>query len=92
MTFNEMGRREMSKGWIVAVAPKRQEAPEFFAPLSYGRDKEVSPELLLMRGRATVFETQVQAWKAAQETCIKAEEDGAEWPSKYSFALIEVTE
>lgn len=80
----------MRKGWFIAVAPKRQDFPEFFAPLSYGRDKEVSPELLLMRGRASVFATQTEAWAAAKDTCTLAEADGATWPSKYSFVAIEV--
>lgn len=79
----------MSKGWFVAVA-RKSDSPEFFAPLSYGRGKEPSPDMLLMRGRATIFPTEIAAWKAAEETCIKASDEGDKWPGKYVFALIEV--
>lgn len=82
----------MKKGWFIAVAPKRQEAPEFFAPLSYGHGKEPSHDMLLMRGRASVFPTQAEAWAAAKDTCVRAESEGATWPTKYSFVAIEVTE
>ena len=82
----------MSKGWFIALAPKRQEFPEFFAPLSYGKGMEPAHDMLLMRGRASVFSTQAEAWAAAKDTCTRAESEGATWPSKYSFVAIEVTE
>lgn len=80
----------MSKGWFIAVAPNCQEFPEFFSPLSYGRGNEPAHDMLLMRGRAFVFSTQAEAWAAAKDTCTRAEADGATWPSKYSFVVIEV--
>lgn len=82
----------MSKGWFIAIAPKRQEAPEFFAPLSYGKGREPAHDMLLMRGRASVFPTEFEAWAAAKDTCTRVEDEGDTWPSKYSFVAIEVTE
>lgn len=34
-------------GYIVMSAPLRKEAPEWFAPLAYGKDGEIAPDQLL---------------------------------------------
>ena len=36
-------------GYIVMSAPLRKEAPEWFAPLSYGKDGDIAPDQLLRR-------------------------------------------
>ena len=66
-------------GYIVMSAKLRRqgagyERPEFFAPLSYGRDGEPSPEQLLRRDRATVFDNRAAA-SAAINATIKAATD-----------------
>ena len=60
-------------GYIVMSAPLRKEAPEWFAPLSYGKDGEIAPDQLLRRGgRATMFETPAAANAAIRATLAKA--------------------
>ncbi len=81
-------------GYIVMSAKLRRqgagyERPEFFAPLSYGRDGEPSPEQLLRRDRATVFESRTEASTAIHATIKQAIEEGATWPKKYAIYLIE---
>ena len=81
-------------GYIVMSAKLRRqgasyERPEFFAPLSYGRDGEPSPEQLLRRDRATVFDNRAAASAAIHATIKAATDEGATWPRKYAIYLIE---
>lgn len=81
-------------GYIAMSAKLRRqgagyEMPEFFAPLSYGRDGEPSPEQLLRRDRATVFESRTAASAAIHATIKAATDDGATWPKRYAIYLIE---
>lgn len=59
------------------------------AVLSYGREHEPSPELLLDRDRATIFDTQDDAENALKTSLIQAEKAGATWTKKYSYQFIE---
>lgn len=78
-------------GYIVMSAPLRKEAPEWFAPLSYGKDGEIAPDQLLRRGgRATMFETPAAANTAIRDTLAKARADGDKWPDKYGIYLLTV--
>jgi len=81
-------------GYIAMSAKLRRqgpgcERPEFFAPLSYGRDGEPSPEQLLRRDRATVFESRTAASTAIHATIKAATDEGATWPKRYAIYLIE---
>lgn len=81
-------------GYIVMSAKLRRqgasyERPEFFAPLSYGRDGEPLPEQLLRRDRATVFDNRAAASAAIHATIKAATDEGATWPRKYAIYLIE---
>lgn len=77
-------------GYIVMSAPIRQEAPEYAAPLSYGRATEVAHDQLLRRGRATLFTTLREAMDAMTATINKAKADGDPWPKKFQYLFIEV--
>ena len=77
-------------GYIAMSARKSKEATEFFAPLSYGRNKEPAHDQLLRRGRATMFATEREAWAALEKTLKQATDEGAPWPKKYQYAIIEV--
>lgn len=78
-------------GYIVMSAPLRKKAPEWFAPLAYGRDGEIAPDQLLRRGgRATMFETPAAANAAIRATLAKARADGDKWPEKYGIYLLMV--
>ena len=90
-TAPTMNRKETEMGYIVMSAPLRKEAPEWFAPLSYGKDGEIAPDQLLRRGgRATMFETPAAANAAIRATLKKARADGDKWPNKYGIYLITV--
>jgi hypothetical protein len=82
-------------GYIVMSAKLRRkgsyyERPEFYAPLSYGKDDEPSPEQLLRRGRATMFANRSEASAAIRATIKVATNEGATWPKQYGIYLIEV--
>jgi hypothetical protein len=84
-------------GWIVMSTKLRKkgkyyERPEFYAPLSYGRDGEPSPELLLSRDRATVFSSRTEAIAAIKATIKQSLDEGATWPKKYAIYTIETDE
>jgi len=81
-------------GYIVMSTKLRRqgnsyERPEFYAPLSYGRDGEPSPDQLLRRDRATVFKSRTEARAAMHATIKQALDEGATWPKKYAIYLIE---
>lgn len=76
--------------YIVMCARMSKEAPQFFAPMSYGRGNELAHAMLLRRGRATLFSTEVEAWSALRETLYQAKTDGDKWPAKFQYAIIEV--
>jgi len=81
-------------GYIVMSTKLRRQGnsyqqPEFYAPLSYGRDGEPSPEQLLRRDRATVFKSRTEASAAMHATIKQALDEGATWPNKYAIYLIE---
>ena len=77
-------------GYIAMSAKKSKETPEFFAPLSYGRGNEPAHNMLLRRGRATMFATEAEAWRMLEGTLRQAKKDGDEWPEKFQYTIIEV--
>ena len=77
--------------YIVMSAPLRKQAPEWFAPLAYGKDGEPAPEQLLRRGgRATAFKSPAEANRAIRATLAKARADGDKWPDNYGLYLLTV--
>jgi len=58
--------------------------------LSYGHKGEPFPELLLRRGRATMFSTSMQADIALHKTLNEETKRGKTWPSKFKFKFIPV--
>ena len=77
-------------GYIVMLAKKSKRSAEFFTPMSYGRDEEPAHDQLLRRGRATLFTFEQEAWDALKATLKQATKEGAEWPKKFQYAVIEV--
>ena len=79
-------------GYICMVAPKKKDVtPEYWAPLSYAdHPNQPGQDMLLRRGSATMFVTQQQAWDALKDTLIRSEAEGASWPGKSTFTVIEV--
>jgi len=58
--------------------------------LSYGHDGEPSPELLLRRGRATLFATGAEAEDALTKTLQASTKNGDTWPTKFIFKIVAV--
>ena len=58
--------------------------------LSYGRADEPSPELLLRRGRATLFATGSEAEAALTTTIKESIKNGDQWPNKFKYKIVTV--
>lgn len=58
--------------------------------LSYGHKGEPFPELLLRRGRATMFSTSMQANIALFKTLEEEAKNGKTWPSLFKFKFVAV--
>lgn len=64
--------------------------PPCLDPLSYGRDGEPEPHLLLRRGRVSVFEDKEAAQAAMEATVIGLRELKAfDWLVQFDFVLLE---
>lgn len=75
--------------YIVMCSRKSIATMDWFAPLSYGRGKEPAPDQLLMRGRATLFDSERKAMEALQESLLKAKESGGTWMEKHIYSVVE---
>ncbi len=75
-------------GYIVVCHEKKNNSPEFFDVLSYGKINEMHPSRLLRRNMATVFESRDDAFKALEKTLKECEKDGSTWQNKFFFSLI----
>ena len=58
--------------------------------LSFGHSDEPSPELLLRRGRATLFATGAEAEAALTKTIQESIKNGDQWPGKYRYKIVSV--
>lgn len=58
--------------------------------MSYGYPNEPDPELLLRRGRATLFATGAEAEAALTKTLRTCTELGHLWPKKYRYLIVTV--
>ena len=85
-----MSKKREVAGWVVMLAEKGE--PDFMAPMAYGDPDRhpYSDELLRDRG-LTLFPTKESAREALEDTLRRAEEKGAEWPSRYAYSFVEVS-
>ena len=58
--------------------------------LSYGHADEPSPELLLRRGRATLFASGAEAEAALTTTIKESIKNGDQWPGKFKYKIVTV--
>ena len=79
----------MMKSYIVTCSKKSIATLEWSAPMSYGRGTEPAPDQLLMRGRATLFATEREAFDALQASLLKAKASGGTWVEKHTYSVIE---
>ena len=79
----------MKIGSIVLIESKKS-SDKVAETLSYGHPNEPSPDLLLRRDRATLFETEAQARAALTSTLQICTKNGHEWPKKFIFKIVSV--
>ena len=58
-------------------------------PLSYGRDGEPEPHLLLRRGRVSLFIDKDTAWNALTATKANARLRGYSWSDSFDYLILE---
>ena len=58
-------------------------------PLSYGRDGEPEPHLLLRRGRVQLFVDKPTAENHLKVSVVSALAESAEWPKQFDFLILE---
>lgn len=75
--------------YIVMCSKKSIATMDWFAPMSYGRGNEPAPEQLLMRGRATLFDSEREAMDALQVSLLSAKESGGTWMGKHNYSVVE---
>ena len=75
--------------YTVMCSKKSIATADWFAPMSYGKGTEPSPEQLLMRGRATLFDSQQEAFDALGVTLKQAKAEGHNWPEKHTYSIVE---
>jgi len=75
--------------YIVMCGKKSIATTDWFAPMSYGRGTEPDPDQLLMRGRATLFDSEREAMDALQTSLVKSKADGGTWVEKHTYSVVE---
>lgn len=76
--------------YIIMMTRKDFKQPAFkhlAEPMSYGRDGDIAPDRLLVRNRATLFESEDSAREALRKT-LEAESENP-WPHENYFTIIE---
>jgi hypothetical protein len=58
-------------------------------PLSYGRDEDPTPHLLLRRGRVSLFASRAAATDAIHATLSDDAVRDCDWARKWSFVVLE---
>ena len=58
-------------------------------PLSYGREGEPEPHLLLRRGRVQLFASEAEAQNRLHVTIENALAADAKWPHEFGFVILE---
>ena len=75
--------------YTVMCSKKSSDTRDWFAPMSYGRGNEPAQDQLLMRGRATLFDSEREAMEALQVSLLKAKESGGTWMGKHNYSVVE---
>ena len=75
--------------YIVMCSKKSIATTDWFASMSYGRGTEPAPKQLLMRGRATLFDSQREAFDALEVSLAKSKADGGTWVEKHTYVVVE---
>jgi len=84
-----MGAEMKTVGYIILIEAKATQDKTSEA-MSYGYPNETDSEMLLRRGRATLFESYEEAEQALKETLLAATAQNSKWPEKFIYKIVSV--
>ena len=84
-----MGAEMKTVGYIILIEAKAMQDKTSEA-MSYGHTNETDSEMLLRRGRATLFESYEEAEQALKETLLAATAQNSKWPEKFIYKIVPV--
>ena len=76
-------------GYIILIEAKATQDKTSEA-MSYGHTNETDSEMLLRRGRATLFESYEETEQALKETLLTATAQNSKWPEKFIYKIVPV--
>ena len=76
-------------GYIILIEAKATQDKTSEA-MSYGYPNETDSEMLLRRGRATLFESYEETEQALKETLLAATAQNSKWPEKFIYKIVPV--
>jgi hypothetical protein len=84
-----MGAEMKTVGYIILIEAKATQ-DKTSETMSYGYPNETDSEMLLRRGRATLFESYEEAEQALKETLLAATAQNSKWPEKFIYKIVPV--
>ena len=84
-----MGAEMKTVGHIILIEAKAMQDKTSEA-MSYGHTNETDSEMLLRRGRATLFESYEETEQALKETLLAATAQNSKWPEKFIYKIVPV--
>jgi hypothetical protein len=84
-----MGAEMKTIGYIILIEAKATQDKTSEA-MSYGYPNETDSEMLLRRGRATLFESYEETEQALKETLLAATAQNSKWPEKFIYKIVPV--
>jgi hypothetical protein len=76
-------------GYIILIEAKATQ-DKTSETMSYGYPNETDSEMLLRRGRATLFESYEEAEQALKKTLLAATAQNSKWPEKFIYKIVPV--
>jgi len=76
-------------GYIILIEAKATQ-DKTSETMSYGYSNETDSEMLLRRGRATLFENYEETEQALKETLLAATAQNSKWPEKFIYKIVPV--
>jgi hypothetical protein len=84
-----MGAEMKTVGYIILIEAKATQ-DKTSETMSYGHTNETDSEMLLRRGRATLFESYEETEQALKETLLAATAQNSKWPEKFIYKIVPV--
>jgi hypothetical protein len=84
-----VGAEMKTIGYIILIEAKATQ-DKTSETMSYGYPNETDSEMLLRRGRATLFESYEETEQALKETLLAATAQNSKWPEKFIYKIVPV--